>query len=93
MFAVGTVYLWVVSPWLLPDRRGAELTQNDQLGPYITEVPVTADSPLLGGTVLEARLGEEHDVTGLELIRGERKVWAPLREPLREGDICWCAGG
>jgi len=92
MFAAGTVYLLLLSRWLLPDRRGAQLTQNYQLGEYITELRVTKESPFIGQTVLDTKLGESQDTTVLELIRGERKVWSPLREPLQAGDILLVRG-
>jgi len=48
MLGAGTVYLLVVSRWLLPDRRGTELTETYQLGNYITELRVSPESPLVG---------------------------------------------
>jgi uncharacterized protein with PhoU and TrkA domain len=50
--AAGMVYLMLVGPWLLPDRRGAELSETYELGKYITELRVmeglAADRPERG---------------------------------------------
>ena len=48
VFAFGAIYLLVLSPWLLPARRGADLTENYSLGDYISELAVTSGSALVG---------------------------------------------
>ncbi|MBS7458825.1 SLC13 family permease [Coralloluteibacterium stylophorae] len=90
--AVGISYVMLVGPWLLPSRRTAELTQTYDLGKYITELHVTSDSKLVGQTVTEARLGETYNVSVLELLRGERKVWAPKQTRVEAGDILLVRG-
>ena len=40
LLCAGTVYLVITSRWLLPVRRGAELTETYQLREYLTEVRV-----------------------------------------------------
>jgi uncharacterized protein with PhoU and TrkA domain len=42
--------------------------------------------------VQESRLGKEHDVTVLRLLHGEQKIWAPLRQPMQEGDVLLVRG-
>lgn len=90
--AAGLVYLMVVGPWLLPDRRGAELSQNYDLGKYITELRVMEDSPLIGQSVAEAKLGEKHGVYVLELLRGDEKIWSPRAQKLAAGDVLLARG-
>ncbi len=68
------------------------MTEAYGLGEYITELRVVAGSPLLGKSVLEAKLGETQDITVLEILRGDRKIWFPLYEPLREGDVLLVRG-
>ncbi len=92
MVAVGLVYFLVAGRWLLPKRRAPQLTEAYNLGEYITELRVVAGSPLLGKTVVEAKLGETHDITVLEILRGDHKIWFPLYEPLREGDLLLVRG-
>lgn len=88
----GAIYFLVAGYWLLPARRGAQLTETYQLGEYITELRVTEKSPLIGKTVIQAKFGQQHDVTVLEILRGKEKLWAPRAEPIREGDILLVRG-
>jgi len=90
--AAGLVYTTLVGPWLLPDRRTQELTDTYELGKYIAELRVMPDSPLLGKSVAEAKLGERHGVFVLELLRGEEKIWSPRAQKLQEGDILLARG-
>lgn len=92
LLGVGVVYLLITSRWLLPARRGAELADAYQLREYLTEVRVMPDSPLIGKTVAESRLGERHDVTVLEILREDRKIWTPDDTQLRAGDILLVRG-
>jgi len=92
LLCAGTFYLLITSRWLLPARRGAELTEAYQLREYITEVRVTPGSPLAGKTVAESRLGEKHDVTVFEILRADRKIWTPDDTLLRAGDILLVRG-
>lgn len=92
MVAAGVIYFLVAGRWLLPKRRAAQLTQAYSLGEYIAELRAVAGSPLLGKTVSEAKLGEAYDITVLEILRGEHKIWFPLDEPLREGDVLLVRG-
>lgn len=92
MVAVGVVYFLTIGYWLLPERRGEELTATYQLGEYITELRVMAGSPLIGKTVLGTKFGQRHDVTVLEILRGAEKLFSPLHEPIREGDILLVRG-
>ncbi len=90
--AVGMVYVMLVGPWLLPDRRGAELSENYELGKYITELRVMPDSPLIGASVADAKLGEKHSVYVLELLRGDEKIWSPRAQQLAAGDVLLARG-
>jgi di/tricarboxylate transporter len=93
MLGAGTVYLLLFSRWLLPNRRGAQLTENYQLGDYITELRVRPESKLVGQTVLASEFGRKEDVTVLEILRAGRTLFAPLHEPVREGDVLLVRGG
>jgi di/tricarboxylate transporter len=87
LLGVGLVYLLVVGPWLLPARRGTDLAETYRLREYITEVRVLPDSPLIGKTVVESRLGERHDANVLEILRQDRRIWSPHDTRLQAGDI------
>lgn len=92
LFAAGTLYFLVFGRWLLPERQAQELSATFQLGEYITELRVGPGSPLIGKTVQDSRLGQDHDVTVLRLLHGEERTWAPLRQPMREGDVMLVRG-
>ena len=90
--AAGLVYMMLVGPWLLPERRTAEITETYELGKYISELRVMPGSPLIGQSVADAKLGERHGVFVLELLRGEEKIWSPRAQKLQEGDILLTRG-
>jgi len=92
MFAAGFLYFLLFGRWLLPDRQSQELTAAFELGEYITELRVMANSPLIGKTVMESNLGTEHDVTILKMLDEDRKIWAPYRQRLREGSVLLVRG-
>jgi di/tricarboxylate transporter len=88
----GAIYFLVIGYWLLPARRGPQLTESYQLGEYITELRVMPKSALIGKTVLQTRFGQQHDVTVLEILRDQDKIWDPRKEPIRERDILLVRG-
>ncbi|HVS64378.1 MAG TPA: SLC13 family permease [Thermoanaerobaculia bacterium] len=92
LFVAGSLYFLIFGRWLLPEREAQQLSAAYQLGEYITELRVGAGSPLIGKTVQESGLGAEHDVTVLRLLHGAEKIWAPLRQPMLEGDVLLVRG-
>ncbi len=92
LFATGVVFFLVFGRWLLPERKAQELAVTYQLGEYITELRVPDNSPLVGKSVLESRLGQEHDVTVLRLLQVTQAVWAPLRQAVKAGDVLLVRG-
>ena len=92
MYAAGALYLLLVGRWLLPARLVTQLTDHYQLGEYVTELRVMPGSTFVGRSVAQLRLGETHDVSLLELIRGDQKLWSPEQEALREGDLLLVRG-
>ncbi len=92
LFATGVVFFLTLGHWLLPERKAQELAVAYQLGEYITEMRVGRNSPLIGKTVRESRLGEDHDVTVLRLLHVAKAVWAPLRQTLEMGDVLLVRG-
>jgi len=93
MLVAGIGYLLLFSRWLLPDRRGPQLTENYQLGDYITELRVLPDSRLAGQTVAASDFGRNEDVTVLEILRGGRRLFAPMHESVQAGDVLLVRGG
>jgi di/tricarboxylate transporter len=92
LFATGVTFFLVFGRWLLPERQAQELSVTYQLGEYITELRVGESSPLVGKSVLESRLGEDHDVTVLRLLHVTKAVWAPLRQAVSGGDVLLVRG-
>lgn len=92
MVVAGIVYFMVVGRWLLPSRREEQLVQAYGLGEYITELRVMESSSLIGKTVMEAKLGETHDISVLEILRGRRTIWSPLNEPINADDVLLVRG-
>ncbi len=92
LFVTGVLFFLVFGRWLLPERKAQELAVTYQLGEYITELRVGENSPLVGKSVLESRLGQDHDVTVLRLLHVTKTVWAPLRQALTGGDVLLVRG-
>jgi di/tricarboxylate transporter len=85
--AVGLTYVTLFARRALPERIGArELEQRYDLGAYLTELRVAADSPLIGKTLTEARLGERFGVSVLEVVRGDQRYDRIAGLPLQPGD-------
>lgn len=92
LFGVGTLYFLFLGQWLLPGQRGPELMDTYALRDYLSELRVKADSPLIGRATTELALTQTHDVTLVEIFRDRRKIWFPLYEPIREGDMLLLRG-
>jgi di/tricarboxylate transporter len=70
LLAVGGTYLLVVGRHLVPERVQAEsLTEGFHLNLYLSEVVVLEGSPLVGKSLVEARLGEKYDLEVLGHVR------------------------
>ncbi|GGK59213.1 SLC13 family permease [Haloarcula sebkhae] len=87
---IGTVYLLTVGRYLIPSRIPAEedLTEEFEMGEYLTEVVVREDSPLIGQTVEEALRVSEFDVDIVQLVREKRTFLEPFgQKAIRAGDV------
>ena len=87
LFAAGVGFFLVFGRWLLPDRQVREIATTYHLGEYVTEMRVLADSPLVGTSVLDSKLGAEHDVTILRVLEVGEPGWAPLRQVLEPDHV------
>jgi di/tricarboxylate transporter len=92
LFVTGVLFFLIFGRWLLPERKAQELAVTYQLGEYITELRVADNSPLVGKSVMESKLGEDHDVTVLRLLHAAKAVWAPLRQAVQGGDVLLVRG-
>ena len=68
---IGLFYILLVAPKLLPSRTvTTSLTQSYHLGGYLTEMKISADSPLIGKTCIERGVNHNYDIIlGLRLIK------------------------
>ncbi len=89
---VGIAYLMLVGRWLLPRHVDAQMSEEADIGKYVTELEVTADSSLLGKSIADAQLGEKFSVYPLELLRGEKRMWSPRSQELAVGDVLLVRG-
>ncbi len=88
----GIVYLMLVGRWLLPQHIETQMPEELEIGKYVTELELTADSPLVGKMIADAGLGEKFGVYPLELLRGERRMWSPRSQQLAAGDVLLVRG-
>jgi di/tricarboxylate transporter len=88
----GIAYLMLLGRWLLPRHIDTNETENLELGKFVTELRIMADSPLIGSTVAAQRFGEKHGIYVLELLRGEEHLWDPREQEMQEGDVLLARG-
>ncbi|HEY8586861.1 MAG TPA: SLC13 family permease [Rhodanobacter sp.] len=89
---VGIVYMMLVGRWLLPREVDTQMSQQGEIGTYVTELEVTGQSSLVGGSIADARLGERFGVYPLELLRGEKRMWSPRSQQICAGDVLLVRG-
>ena len=78
---VGLVYLLTVGRKLLPDRETlASVLQSTDSKQYLTEVLVTAESPLVGKTLAETPFANQPKARVLEVFRAGGLLYSPLNQ-------------
>jgi di/tricarboxylate transporter len=84
---VGLTYLWICRRWI-PVRGNQELTEDFGVRPYLTELVITPESPLVDKTLDEAKLGQTMGLTVLGLNRDFHKHLGACRDTkLQAGDL------
>jgi di/tricarboxylate transporter len=91
---VGLVYMFFLGRRLLPDRAApAELLESFGVRPYLTEILILPDSPLVGKTLEESGLGRDLDLNVLQIVRDKDRRLAPARSlTLLAGDVILVEG-
>lgn len=75
VLATGIIYMVTIGRHLLPVREtAADPLASSQLREYISDVQVTAESPLNGKNLYESGLGAEYDLTVLSIIRDDKPL-------------------
>ena len=80
VWLAGASYMLVAPRALLPDRNvpDDQLSTNQSLTGYFTEVTIPGSSSLVGQTLRHSRLQRRFDVDVLELQRGGERILPPL---------------
>ncbi len=66
----GILYMVVIGRYLLPQTQvKSDLTKSYRLRDYATELIILPNSPLVGKTILESRLGETYDLTIISKLK------------------------
>ncbi|MBN1641197.1 MAG: SLC13 family permease [Anaerolineae bacterium] len=79
--AVGLAYLLLLGPHWVPEREAPdEEAGGFAIRPYMAEVVVLPDSPLIGKTLLESGFGRDLDLTVLRVLRPPNHYLAPRPE-------------
>ena len=91
---VGLIYILWIAPRLLPSRTvTSSLTQSYHLAGYLTEIKITADSPLVGSTCKDRQINQNYDVMILDIQRGGHLISQNIgHQILKEGDILFVKG-
>lgn len=85
----GVLYMMVIGIRLLPDRvRLDTLAEDFKATPYLTEFMIPNESDLIGKMIGEGALGEDNDVSILQVKRGQTTRTNPPSDfVLKSGDI------
>ena len=94
LMVVGLLYILFFAPMILPSRTStSSLTKSYRLGGYLTEMRVTAESPLNGRTCLERGINKNYDVMVLDILRDNKMITNMIRlTKLKEGDVLFVRG-
>ncbi len=84
---VGLFYMFFVGRRLIPNRAApAELLESFGVRPYLTEILILPDSPLVGKTLEESGLGRDLDLNVLQIVRNKDQRLAPARSLALQAD-------
>jgi len=94
IMAVGLIYILFIAPRLLPSRTvTSSLTQSYHLAGYLTEIKITAESPLVGSSCKDRQVNQNYDVMVLDIQRDGRLISQNVGDRiLKEGDILFVKG-
>ncbi len=79
ILVLGLLYMLTLGRRLIPNREPTDtLSERDfAIRPYLAEIMVLPDSPLVGKTLAEAKLGKNMDLTVLRVVRDKRRYLVP----------------
>ncbi|GAB4472459.1 MAG: SLC13 family permease [Anaerolineales bacterium] len=75
---IGLAYMGLVGIRLIPQRETpSRLSEEFGLRPYLTEIVVMPNSPLVGKTFGEANIGAQLDLNVVAILRGDQQITIP----------------
>jgi di/tricarboxylate transporter len=84
----GIIYLLTIGYWLIPKRAGEiEKVDKYRLDDYLTELLVTANSPLVGKTWDKSKMDQKAKVKLSNLLREDKAVSSPRTTKIKPGDL------
>ena len=85
---LGILYMLIIGHRLIPNRGSdEEFVTPLGLRPYLTEVLILPNSPLIGKTLAESGLGRDMDLTVLRVVRDKNRYLVPQANlRLQKGD-------
>lgn len=94
VLTVGLLYMLFIGQRLIPKRPTRDtLSDSFDLRPYLAELRIADDSPLVGTTLAQSGLGRLYDLTVLAIIReGKRRLDPSANTKLREEDTLLVEG-
>ncbi|SIT89336.1 SLC13 family permease [Pontibacter indicus] len=85
---IGILYMVFAGRFLLPDRKVAEdLTEDFNMGDYLTEIVLLPNSPSVGMPLRSSSLVQNLDIDVLQVTRDKFKLNATPYTMLRSGDV------
>jgi len=94
VFAAGIIYMVFFGRHLLPIREPTDgEAKLEQVRQYISEVGLRSNSPLIGQTLAGSRLGADHDLMVVAIIRADNPQTTPRNDTvLQRADTLLVAG-
>lgn len=100
LLAAGVLFMVSLGRRLLPrgpkeagSLQMRELTRFYELQEHLFSVRIPSDSPLVGRTLSEAKLGTTLEIQVVAFLRGKKKILSPTAEEvIREGDVLLVEG-
>ena len=91
---VGLIYMFTLGDRLVPKRAPAEgLLEQFGVRSYITEVLVLPDSPLVGKSLADAKLGQDLDLEVVRVLREpDQNLWPRRHLIVNVGDVLLVKG-
>lgn len=90
----GILYMMTIGQRLIPDRSEQDdLNLDTSLRPYLTEILILPNSPLIGQTLEDANLGSDMGLTVVRVVRDKTTHFVPSADfVLAEGDVLLVEG-